>query len=119
MIDIRLLRENKNLIIENLKKRNQENLIELVDKALKIDEEWRKTVKEINQLRKEKNKLTRDFAQTKDEKLKEKAEELNKKIEELEKIQEKLISERDEILKTLPNLLHRSEEHTSELQSLG
>lgn len=108
MIDISLLRENKNLIIETLKKRNQENLIELVDKALKIDEEWRKIVKEINQLRKEKNKLTRDFAQTKDEKLKEKAEELNKKIEELEKIQEKLILERDEILKTLPNLLHES-----------
>ncbi|MEM5828408.1 MAG: serine--tRNA ligase [Candidatus Aenigmatarchaeota archaeon] len=108
MLDIKLLRNNKQIVIENLKKRFQEDLIPLVEEALKKDEEWRKVTREINNLRKERNRLSEEYAKTKDEKIREQAEKLNEKIKFLEDIEKRLLEERDEILKTLPNLIHES-----------
>ncbi|MEM5830351.1 MAG: serine--tRNA ligase, partial [Candidatus Aenigmatarchaeota archaeon] len=69
---------------------------------------WRKAIKEINNLRKERNRLSEEYAKTRDEKIKEQAEKINEKIKFLEEIEKKLLEERDEILKSLPNLIHES-----------
>ena len=42
MIDIKLIRESPELVKENIKKKFQENKLPLVDKAKKLDQEWRK-----------------------------------------------------------------------------
>lgn len=108
MLDIKLIRNNKDLIIQTLRKRNQENLIELVEECLKTDLEWKETIKKIGELRKERNKLSKEYANTKKEDLREKAEEINKKIKELEEREKILIEKRNEILMSLPNLIHES-----------
>ncbi len=42
MIDIKLIRENPELVKKNIKKKFQEKKLLLVDKVKKLDEEWRK-----------------------------------------------------------------------------
>ncbi|MEM5882201.1 MAG: serine--tRNA ligase [Candidatus Aenigmatarchaeota archaeon] len=108
MLSIRLLRSNKELIIENLKKRNQEELISLVDECLRLDNEWRRVIKELNDLRKKLNELSKEYANKGDEKLIEEANRIKDEIEKLEKMQNELINKRDEILQNLPNLIHES-----------
>ncbi|MEM0481241.1 MAG: serine--tRNA ligase [Candidatus Aenigmatarchaeota archaeon] len=108
MLDIKLLRENKELVINNLKKRNLENLIEKVEECLELDNRWREVIKKLNNLRAEKNKKSEEFAKTKNQEILEEVESLNKEIEELEKIEKELKEKRDFILKNLPNIAHES-----------
>ena len=51
MIDIKFLRENPEKVKENIKKKFQDNKIELVDKVIELDAESRKTKQEADDLR--------------------------------------------------------------------
>ena len=51
MIDIKFLRENPEKVKENIKKKFQDNKIELVDKVIELDAESRKTNQEADALR--------------------------------------------------------------------
>ena len=42
MIDIKLIRENPELVKKNIKKKFQDGKLELVDKVKQLDEDWRK-----------------------------------------------------------------------------
>ncbi|MEK6928802.1 MAG: serine--tRNA ligase [Nanoarchaeota archaeon] len=109
MIDIKLIRENQNLVKENIKKRFKD--ISVVDKIIKKDSEWRKFKGETDSLRAERNKLSKQVAELKKagkdaaQTLK-KAQEIPEKIDKIEAELKKLESEINELLLTIPNILH-------------
>jgi seryl-tRNA synthetase len=58
MIDIHQIRDNQTMIEESLKKRHShEDLFVSLNKAIELDQEWRKIKKEEEDLRAERNKL--------------------------------------------------------------
>ena len=58
MIDIKLIRENSDLVRENIKKKFQDDKLVLVDNAIKIDNDRREVQKKADDLRKEKNEIS-------------------------------------------------------------
>jgi len=113
MIDVKLIRTNPEFVRENLRRRNDPNVLRLLDEFIKYDEKWRLTQTRINGLRRKRNEISRYIAQ-----LKEQGEDVAKVLEEAEKIQEevkRLKVEVDEykerslsVLMRVPNLLHES-----------
>ncbi len=99
MLDIKLIRQNPNLVKEGLKKRNFD--IGLIDKILSLDEKWRLSLKELEENRAEINKRSRGIPDTTEienlRKIKEKIKTLEDEVESTEK-------ELNEDLYKLPNL---------------
>jgi len=93
MISINLIRENPDLVKENIKKKFQDKKLPLVDKLKKLDEDWRKLKFEEDKLRSERNKLSEEINQAKKKKDEKTAKDLIKKAksipEEISKSQEK------------------------------
>ncbi|MCW8966386.1 MAG: serine--tRNA ligase [Candidatus Pacearchaeota archaeon] len=112
MIDINLIRENPELVKENMEKKFREDL-DIVDKVLKLDEEWRKSKFEEDKLRSERNKISKKISELKkkgenvDKELQE-AKEIPKKIEETEKARVKLEEEIKKIMMKIPNIIDKS-----------
>ncbi len=111
MLDIKLLREDKELVIENLKKREGFDTT-IVDKVLEIDKIWRKEKKELDTLKAQKNKESKAISEVKKAggdikgqiaKVKEVSDLIVKKDDEIKQLLEK----RDELLITIPNLLDK------------
>jgi len=108
MLDIKLIREEPELVKEMLKKRFEDPFI--VDEILDYDRKWRKGLREIERLRHLRNensaeigklvKMGRDISS-----LKEKMKELNLKIKEMEIMVKEYKTKRDYLLMSLPNLL--------------
>ena len=113
MLDIKLIRENPEIVKNDLRKRGELEKIKWVDELLVYDKKWRELTKKMNELRHRRNVLTVEIAKLKKEgkdfkdKLKE-VKELPKKIEELEEKASKLKEKIDYILMRLPNILHES-----------
>ena len=61
MIDIRLVRENPELVKENMKKKFQEEKLHLVDEVLELDEKVRAVKTEGDNLRAERNKVSKEI----------------------------------------------------------
>ena len=55
MLDIRLIRENPELVKENIRKKFQDGKLELVDKVLELDQRNRAIKTEVEQLRAKRN----------------------------------------------------------------
>src|SRR3989338_11463935 len=113
MIDIRLIRENPELVKENIKKKFQDEKLHFIEDVKKKDEEWRKLKFEADNLRKERNKVSEQINQSKKSKDNKKAEELIKKAKdipiEIEKIEEKAVileKEIRELMYQIPNIIH-------------
>ena len=68
MIDITLIRENPEIVKENIKKKNQNEKLPLIDKLIKKDEEWRKEKYRADSLRSERNKISEEINKAKKEK---------------------------------------------------
>ncbi|HHW69158.1 MAG TPA: serine--tRNA ligase [Tenericutes bacterium] len=112
MIDIKLIRENKELVKENIKKKFQDHKLELVDKVLILDEEVRKLKLEGDNLRSEKNNLSSSIGLLMREGKKDEAElakkrvvEINEKLQTLESDEGKLNKEIKEIMMVIPNII--------------
>ena len=113
MLDIRVVRENPQLIESNLKKRNDFEKIKWLNDLLKKDAEFRELLQKAELLRQKRNQLTKEV-----EKLKREKKPVKKAIEEAKKIPElikkaeekaKALKEKvDFYLLRLPNLLHES-----------
>ena len=58
MIDIKLIRENKELVKENIKKKFKDEKLPIVDEVYNLDIEFRSAKKEADTLRGEKNNLS-------------------------------------------------------------
>ncbi len=112
MLDIRLIRENPEIVKENIKKKAQNQKLPLVDEIRKKDEEWRKCKFEADNLRKERNTISEQINQAKKTKDNKKAEEYIKKaksipeqIIKLEEKESKLLEEIRHMMLQLPNVM--------------
>ena len=61
MIDIRLIRENPELVRENIRKKFQDAKLPLVDEVIKLDAEYRAAIGEASDLRANRNKLSKQI----------------------------------------------------------
>ena len=112
MIDIKLIRENKELVKENIKKKFQDEKLPLVDEIFDLDIEVRDAKLKGDNLRSEKNKLSSEIGNLMKNGEKAKAEEIKKKIGEMDaqiKILEISESKKNELIKEkmllIPNII--------------
>ncbi len=113
MIDINFIRENPEEVKENIKKKYQEDKLQLVDKVLKLDESWRKLKYKEDSLRNERNSISKKIAELKKSKKDaskemKKAKDIPKEIEKTEEKRKKLEKEINEIMIKIPNIIHDS-----------
>ena len=115
MIDIKLIRENKELVKENIKKKFQDEKLPLVDKVYDLDIKFREVKTEadesrnkINTLSKEIGSLMRDKKIDEANKIKEEVANIKNRIPELEAEEEKLEKEIKEIMMVIPNIIDSS-----------
>ena len=112
MIDINLIRENRELVKENIKKKFQDSKLPMVDEVYEKDIKYRQIKTEADNLRSERNNISAsigEFVRNKEmDKVadaKNKVNEINKKIEDIEKEEEKLQGEIKEIMMVIPNII--------------
>ena len=112
MIDIKLIRENKELVKENIKKKFQDKKLVLVDEVYDLDEKYRNCKLEGDNLRAEKNKLSDSIGVLvregkKDEigNVKEEINKINDKITNLEEEEAKLEEEIKKRMMVIPNII--------------
>lgn len=128
MIDIKLVRENPELVKKNIKNRGYDvNLDEIV----KLDEKWKKIKFESDNLRKERNSISKNInliKKSKDEKelkkLIKEAKEIPKKLKKNEEKERELKKKLDFLLSFIPNIQHKDapiggEEKNKELKKNG
>ncbi len=84
MIDIKLIRENRDLVKENIKKKFQDEKLPLVDEVYDLDEEVREAKLKGDNLRAEKNKLSGQIGLLMREGKKEEAEDIKKQIADMD-----------------------------------
>lgn len=111
MLDIRLFRENPEIVRADLKKRGQST--KLVDEIIELDKQWRASQKKLDEMRHKKNVVSEKIAELKRAgKLAEKEindmRKLDAKMRDLEKEVRELKTKRDMLLMQVPNLLHES-----------
>ena len=115
MIDIKFLRENPDVVKENIKKKFQDSKLPLVDEVIELDNQRRATQQQADTLRADRNKYSKQIGALMGQGKKEEAEEMKKlvteKSEELANLEAKE-SEIDEkvkkIMMTIPNIIDES-----------
>ncbi|SHM10205.1 serine--tRNA ligase [Ruminococcus flavefaciens] len=115
MIDIKLIRTNPELVKENIKKKFQDDKLELVDKVIELDKQYRETKLACDNLRNTRNVKSKEIGGLmkngqKDEAEKVKAEvsALGKELEEKEQLEVKLEADIREIMLVIPNIIDES-----------
>lgn len=115
MIDIKLIRENKDLVKENIKKKFQDEKLVLVDEVYELDKRVRAVQTEADGLKADKNKMSSEIGKLMANKnideaneLKKKIAENSEKIKELEEEQVKLSAEIREKMLVIPQIMDES-----------
>ena len=80
MLDIRFLRENPDVVKENIKKKFQDNKLPLVDEVIELDAKKRETQQEADALRADRNKLSKQIGALMGQGKKEEAEEVKAQV---------------------------------------
>ncbi|MFZ8787211.1 serine--tRNA ligase, partial [Thermocrinis sp.] len=112
MLDIELLRKNPEFVKERLRLRREEYPT-LVDEALRLDEERRSILRELEALRAERNALSREVGKRKSQgeqtaELEGKVKEIKEKIEGLEGQLSKVEEQLKSVMLSIPNIPHQS-----------
>ena len=112
MLDIKCVRENPDKVKENINKKFQDQKLELVDKVLELDTEYRDIKVKADNLRNERNtisdqigSLMREGKKEEGLSLKEKVSKINEELKELEEKENTLSSEIKEIMYKIPNII--------------
>ena len=108
MIDIKLIRENKELVKENIKKKFQDHKLPLVDEVEALDKEYRNCKLEGDRLRSEKNNNSSEIGiliREEAELIKQQIAEYGTKISELEDREQELEKEIKERMMMIPNII--------------
>ncbi|MGN0457586.1 MAG: serine--tRNA ligase [Eubacterium sp.] len=115
MLDIKFVRENPDVVKENIKKKFQDKKLPLVDEVIALDEERRAVVARADELRANRNKISKEIgalmAQGKREEgmaLKEKVTAQAKELEELAGRETKLGEELTQKMMMIPNIIDDS-----------
>ena len=132
MIDIKLLREDPDLVRENMRKKFQEDRLHLVDEALEFDRLFRADKTEADGLRADRNKISKTIGMhmaknEKDEaeRAKEEVKKINARLEELEENEKKLAEELRERMMSIPQIIGdevpigRDDSENVELERIG
>ena len=112
MIDINLIRENRDLVKENIKKKFQDEKLPLVDEVYEKDIKYREIKTRADELRAERNKVSdsigeyvRNKEMEKVDEAKKRVNEINTEISEIEVEEERLAAQIKEIMFTIPNIV--------------
>ncbi len=115
MIDIKFLRENPEIVKENIRKKFQDEKLPLVDEVISLDAENRKAKQEGDDLRAKRNKISKEIGALMAKGLKEEAETKKaevaagaKRLAELEQIEEELSEKITKIMMVIPNIIDES-----------
>lgn len=112
MIDIELIRKNKEAVKENIKKKFQDNKLPLVDEVFELDKNYRLAKTQGDNLRADRNRISKEiglFMRNKDlqkaELAKTKVKTIDIEIQKLEKEEEKIAKEIHERMMVIPNII--------------
>lgn len=115
MLDIKFVRENPEIVKENIKKKFQDEKLPLVDEVIALDEEKRAVQKNADDLRANRNKFSKEIgalmAQGKKEEgmaLREKVKAQADELDELSKRETELNEKVTKIMMTIPNIIDPS-----------
>jgi len=113
MLDIKLIRENPKIVEDNLKKREDEEKLKLLEELIGNDKKYREFLQESQDLKHKRNVLSQEISE-----LKKQGKDFSLKLKEAEKIPETIKKLEDETgklkekinydLMRLPNILHES-----------
>ena len=132
MIDIKLVRENPELVKENIRKKFQDNKLVLVDEVIQLDQESRKAQQEADQLRGNRKTISKQIGALMGQGKKEEAELLKEQVNKdaerlaaLEAREEELQEEVRKRMMVIPNIIDpqvpigRSDEENVEVERFG
>ena len=115
MLDIKFVRENPDIVKQNIKNKFQDKKLPLVDEVIELDDQNRKIKKEVESLRAEKNSLSKKIGGLMKEGKKEEAEEIkakvaagNDKIDELTAEEKRTAEEIKKRMMVIPNIIDPS-----------
>ncbi len=115
MIDIKFLRENPEIVKENIKKKFQDHKLPLVDEVIELDKQSRAVKQEADDLRSQKNTLSKQIGALMAQGKKEEAEAVKKQVAEnaarlaeLEAQEPELEAKVTEIMMKIPNIIDPS-----------
>ena len=115
MLDIRFLRENPEVVKQNIRNKFQDNKLPLVDEVIELDKRNREIKQEVEALRAERNKISKMIGGLMKQGKKEEAEEAKKKVTANAETVERLSAEEKEveekiktIMMTIPNIIDPS-----------
>ncbi|MCI8467591.1 MAG: serine--tRNA ligase [Bacilli bacterium] len=115
MLDIKFVRENPELVKENIKKKFQDEKISFVDEVISNDQKRRETQVKIDELRKNRNELSsqigvlmREGNKEEAEQIKTRVNEINEELVHLEEMEEQLAHQIREKMLVIPNIMDES-----------
>ena len=115
MLDIKLVRENPELVKANIKKKFQDGKLNLVDEVIDLDKKNRAAITEVEGLRAQRTKISKQIGALMGQGKKEEAEAakaestaIGNKIVELEQVQEALQAQIRERMMIIPNIIDDS-----------
>ncbi len=115
MLDLKFVRENPDIVKQNIKNKFQEEKLPLVDEVIALDADRRAAQQEADQLRAERNKLSKQIGALMGQGKKDEAEEVKKKVaadaarlEELSAKEKELDEKVTKIMMTIPNIIDPS-----------
>ncbi len=113
MLELRFIRENTDLVRENLRKRRDEAKLKEFEELLKLDDKVRFLMREIQDLRTKRNRLSREFGKMKKagedtSEIAEKVNKVNHEIKLKETGKDKAETKLRAIQMSIPNILHES-----------
>ena len=115
MLDLKFVRENPEIVKQNIRTKFQDSKLPLVDEVIELDEENRKTKKEADDLRADRNRISKQIGALMGQGKKEEAEEVKKQVTaasdhlaELEEKERDLEARIRKIMMTIPNIIDPS-----------
>ena len=115
MLDIKFVRENPEIVKQNIRNKFQDNKLPLVDEVLQWDVESRKVKQEADSLRADRNRLSKQIGALMGQGKKEEAEETKKlvtsqsqRLAELEKLEAEYAEKIKKNMMTIPNIIDQS-----------
>ncbi len=115
MLDLKFVRENPEIVKQNITNKFQDKKLPLVDEVIQLDAENRETKQKADALRAERNKISKQIGGLMAQGKKDEAEEMKKKVledsellSELEKKESELETKIKSIMMTIPNIIDPS-----------
>ncbi len=132
MLDIKFVRENPEVVKENIKKKFQDEKLPLVDEVIALDKQARELQQEADELRAKKNTIAKQIGALMAQGKKEEAEEVKKEVAknssrlaELEKLEPQVREELKKKMMVIPNIIDptvpigKNDTENVELQRFG